>query len=563
MGGEQIRLGEQPRVFISAVTSEFKTARDRLRKVFDDHGAKVVGQTPDHPNILSDGIRIRDEIRAADLVVCLIGHRYGAPLPDKDRPPEARPGASWTQWECDLARESGHECRLFLFNDLKTNSNEAPELAALQAAFRSRIEQEESGRFGGRFFRYFDTADQLEDNVTKYLESPDGALATFQAATWSQIKAAYRKAKVDAWKASFPDVYSGADVTTPEQKLYLMRDEANLNPPFIASQGFSVLVPGPHGEQARFLKPEAFLPGRESEAAAAARVGSEWPPVKRSEVVKALQRPNEAGLTLDKVALPQPRRLFFISGGGVGKSTNLRWLEATLNGLDAAGEVGGSAGGGQVFAVCVRAAKLVAQDDPNVLAALIDKIAVDIQKDADVWSTNAIRKGLLDEASNGHLIILVDELDHVPAEKIQLLTSIQSRLPGRYWSLCGVVAAGRPQAILGWEDAPAHPDRTVALSGWRFLEPKEFGSDEAEIYLGMSEGESRYQLVQDKLANLIKVPRVLEYVRQLPKSELADVRTSADIYERATRELIKRTPERRPAAGANHRSALGGGLQAH
>ena len=533
--------GEQPKVFLSAVTSELGDARDRLSKVFEAHGAEVVVQKKDYPNVLSDGPEIQRQIETADLVICLIGHRYGAPLPDQNSPPEARPGASWTQWECDLARARARECRLFLFNGPKVDGSQAPDLAERQATFRSRIEKEESEKFGGRFFRYFESTQQIEDYITKYLESMDGALATFQDATWNLIKTAYRKAKVDAWKESFPDVYAGADVTTPEKKSYLMRDEANLKPPFIASQGFSVLVPGQHGEQARFLKPAAFLPGRESEAVAAARADSEWRRVSRADIIGVLQRPNDTGLMLDKVALPQPRRLFFISGGGVGKSTNMRWLEARLNGLDVAGEPGGPADGGQVFAVCVRAAKLVEQDDPNVLAALIDKIAVDTQKDADVWSKSAIGKGLLDEASNGHLIILVDELDHVPAETIQLLTSVQSRLPGRYWSLCGVVAAGRPQAIQGWEDAPAHPDRTVALGGWRFLEPDEFGADEAEVYLGMSEGESRYQLVHDKLAKLIQVPRVLEYVRTLPKGQLVDVRTSADIYERATRELIKRT----------------------
>jgi formylglycine-generating enzyme required for sulfatase activity len=138
--------------------------------------------------------------------------------------------------------------------------------------------------------------------------------------------------------------------------------------------------------------------------------------------------------------------------------------------------------------------------------------------------------------------VLIDGLDHVEANTIPFLVSIQSHVPDQYWSRCGVVAAGRPHAVQGWKDTSTREDKFVVAAAWRFLEPAEFEPHEAKVFLGTtSEGHSRYDLVEDKLAKLIQVPRVLEYVRELGSVQLEDVRTSADIYERATRELIKRT----------------------
>ncbi len=81
----------------------------------------------------------------------------------------------------------------------------------------------------------------------------------------------------------------------------------------------------------------------------------------------------------------------------------------------------------------------------------------------------------------------------------------------------------------------------MAIGRWRFIEPSEFEADEAEVFLGFTEGSSRHALVATQLGSLARVPRVLEYVRTLPGGQLHDVRTSADIYQRALRELIKRT----------------------
>lgn len=515
----------QPTVFLSAVTSELGAARDILASVFEKHGADAIVQR-DYPSGLSDGYAIARTIESADLVVCLIGYAYGAELPKGNRPPEATPGCSWTQWEYLYARARAKEVRLFVFDGQPGTGTQAERFAQRQIAFRKRVEKVAMTTFGGAFFRRFDGPEKLLQDVTNYLEHVDGALATFRDATWARIKSAYRSGRIDAWGASFPRTYRGPERTSDQERTDLMCAE---HPPFIASQGFCVLVPGSNGAQAQYLKPAAFLPGRDSEAEAIARAESEWRRAERDEVAEVLRRPHDAGLQIAGVAVPNPRRLFLISGGGVGKSTNMRWFEATVNST------------GDVFAVLVLADKLIGQDDDSVLSALTEKVAHDSGEAGNAWSEHTIATGLLQEAAAGRLIILIDGLDHVEAEKIGLLLSIQSNLPVRYWSKCGVLVAGRPQAIQGWEDAPAHRERTVAVGMWRFLEPAEFQPHEAEIFLGTSDGESRFRLVDDKLAKLIQVPRVLEYVRTLPKSQLIGVRSSADVYEKATRELIKRT----------------------
>jgi formylglycine-generating enzyme required for sulfatase activity len=524
VAGAPVGERRQPLVFLSAVTSELGAARDALAAVFDQHGAGVIVQR-DYPSGLSDGNAIAQAIDRADLVICLIGHAYGAEMPKLNRPSEATPGCSWTQWEYLYARAHAKEVRLFVF-DGASSSDQPKRFADRQNTFRKRVEKSAMSTFGGAFFRRFGTSDQLLADVTNYLEHVDGALATFRDATWERLKRVYQSGRVDGWRTNFPSTYSGEAQTSPEVRAELM---AAAHPPFVASQGFCVLVPGPNGEQSRHLKPAAFLPGRDSEAEAVARAESEWRRVARSDVVEALRRPHDAARQLAGVTLPMPRRLFLISGGGVGKSTNMRWFEATLNTSD------------DVFAVLIGADKLVGQNDDAVLAALTAKIASEIGEEGNAWAIDAIANGLLKEAASGNCAILVDGLDHVEAEKIGLLLSIQSNLAGHYWSKCGVLVAGRPQAIQGWEDAPAHRERTVAVGLWRFLEPAEFEAHEAEIFLGTSDGESRYRLVDDKLAKLIAVPRVLEYVRTLPRSQLVGVRSSADVYEKATRELIKRT----------------------
>lgn len=141
----------QPVVFISAVTSELGKCRDALIRIVEDHGgAKPDGQR-DFPSSLSDGLAIQHAIDQADVVVCLVGHCYGAELAKGNRPPEAEPGCSWTQWEYLYARKHAKELRLFMFDGPKAGS-EPKKLSDRQAKFRKKIEKDATSTFGERFF---------------------------------------------------------------------------------------------------------------------------------------------------------------------------------------------------------------------------------------------------------------------------------------------------------------------------------------------------------------------------------------------------------------------------
>lgn len=551
----------QPVVFISAVTSELGPHRDALAKIAEEHGAKVVVQRA-FPNSLSDGLAIQRAIDQAELVVCLVGHCYGAELAKGNLPPEAQLGCSWTQWEYLYARKHAKELRLFFYDGPKT-TNEPKKLSDRQAKFRKQIEKGEMGQFGGKFFRRFDTIERLVADVTQYLQNMDGILAQFQIGTWAVLRAKYRRSVVDAWQRDFANVYQGKRETPTTEKDRLMRAA---HAPFIASQRFSILEPK-DGRQLHALRPAAFLPGRSTEIEAAARERSTWNPVPRAALRRALLNGNGEHLELGGVAIPHPTRLFLVSGGGVGKTTNMRWLEWMTNASDTPHEdaapgheqnpatIGGGddveqanvpsfapgADFGGTLALRVNAGAILNMDDEQVLRYLTERIASEVGETDSKWSRESIARGLMQDALAQRLIILVDGLDHVETRKVPFLLSIQLGAPGRKWKRCTVVAAGRPNAIQGWADGVAASEDRVALSRWRFIEPAEFEADEAEVFLGFTEGGSRHALVATQLGQLARVPRVLEYVRTLPGSQLLDVRTSADIYQRALRELIKRT----------------------
>ena len=537
-----------PKVFISAVTSELGRIRELLRDIFDQHGADVEAQSP-YPSNLADGLAIQRAIDESDLAVCLIGWRYGRELPAGNRPLEAQPGDLWTQWEYRYARKHARAVRLFCYHGPNDASAEPEPLADRQKTFREEVEKTEEGSFGGLFYSTFRDADEIKSAVEAFIRSRQGALAMFQTGTWAKVRAQYRAAALNKWREGFPDTHD-ANATRGTSGV-----------PFIASQGFSILVPVA-GQQQRYLAPEAFLPGRSSEIEASARRGSTWSAVTRAQLRNALLAPPDQPNLLGGVVMPRRRRLFLVGGGGIGKTTNMRWLEAALNGLDAER---GDERGAPIDALAL----LVNFGDPN--ESLVDKtdeqvgnvlrhviakrlgLPEDNRSTKSRWFMEAIADGLRRDAAAGRLAILIDGLDHVGADKVPLLTSIQSDAPGRYWTPCTVVASGRPQAVQRWQDTPANMDSTVATSHWQFIEPAEFSEAEAKFFLDKGDDKGRYQLVADKLGTLVNVPRVLEYVRTLPLDQLGDVRSPAEIYGKAIKELTLRTL----AAGGKHARLIG------
>ncbi len=108
------------RVFLSAVSSEFRNARNALT---DDFGARDVLVKVQEQFLPDRTVRtllhaLDDYIRSCRTVICVIGERSGAcPEPDEvAKVPGVLPTgidrASYTQWEYYLARHHNKECLL-------------------------------------------------------------------------------------------------------------------------------------------------------------------------------------------------------------------------------------------------------------------------------------------------------------------------------------------------------------------------------------------------------------------------------------------------------------------
>ncbi len=154
------------RIFLSAVSSEFRSARNELT---DDFGARdvlvrvqeqfVPGR---HPHTLLAAL---DEyIRGCTTVICVIGRRSGAcPTPEAATPfahmlPNGVTQASYTQWEYFLARHYDKECLLFLAQDAYEPDEATPHgdnFPDLQRDFVERIKR------SGLHYEGFATTDAL------------------------------------------------------------------------------------------------------------------------------------------------------------------------------------------------------------------------------------------------------------------------------------------------------------------------------------------------------------------------------------------------------------------
>src|SRR5712671_6051259 len=155
------------RIFLSAVTSEFGTARDAVAADLRSREALLRVQSDFRQEAGSDTTlrKLHDYIRDCSAVVCIIGKRSGALPPPKAAAPFAHmlpsgiATASYTQWEFFFARHFGRRLSIYIATDdyqpdlAKPAGEDDPEL---QRAFCGHIVKEE-----GLDRSYFANEDQL------------------------------------------------------------------------------------------------------------------------------------------------------------------------------------------------------------------------------------------------------------------------------------------------------------------------------------------------------------------------------------------------------------------
>lgn len=154
------------KIFISAVTSEFGRARDKLASDFRARGHQVAVQSdfqqkPDSETLLGT---LADYIRDCHAVICVIGKRSGASPPAKaanqQNDPRVLPTgineASYTQWEFFLARYYKRRPFVYLATDEYKPDRDAPnDNSALQDAYLAHLKAE------GVQYTSFSTAEEL------------------------------------------------------------------------------------------------------------------------------------------------------------------------------------------------------------------------------------------------------------------------------------------------------------------------------------------------------------------------------------------------------------------
>ncbi len=125
----------------------------------------------------------------------------------------------------------------------------------------------------------------------------------------------------------------------------------------------------------------------------------------------------------------------------------------------------------------------------------------------------------------GRLMLLFDGLDHL--NSVEALKQI---LQSGVWAEAHIGLAGRPSSVRN------HYHRLFRDPGWRFLRMEELETEQQKKYLG-----SRYDDVPTEARNnrnIMGVPRVIQYLRDLPESEMKRVRTAADVFYGAIRTMV-------------------------
>ncbi len=160
------------RVFISAVTSEFGSARDTVAADLRSRGAFVRVQSDFRQEAHADTLlqKLHDYIRDCGAVVCIIGKRSGACPTAKEATPFAHmlpagiAEAPYTQWEFFIARHFQRRLSIHVASDMHTPDKDQPtdtDFPALQQAFVDHLKAEGIDR------SRFTMADQLSAAVLR------------------------------------------------------------------------------------------------------------------------------------------------------------------------------------------------------------------------------------------------------------------------------------------------------------------------------------------------------------------------------------------------------------
>ena len=246
-------------------------------------------------------------------------------------------------------------------------------------------------------------------------------------------------------------------------------------------------------------------------------------------------------------------RLCIVSDAGMGKTNRIEWLLYRLNST-------GNAQDGQI-AVKIDLTNLeqVLKDNSNkptrtsffdvLIRFVADRMLLRITQAKGTRleiQRAALELLLAQRAKEGKLTLLADGLDQI-SDKSELLAEFLNSADLEIQQI-RLIVAGRSNAILmQWKRAFSNP-------AWTFVRVEPFTVDQQMRYLGWIETaasdqtparrELRYSMIPETARELLCIPRVLEYLREVDNYQ--DIRTAADVYYQALVTMIARGMATRP-----------------
>jgi formylglycine-generating enzyme required for sulfatase activity len=293
-------------------------------------------------------------------------------------------------------------------------------------------------------------------------------------------------------------------------------DKPKPRPPFLADQRLSLLTGT--GDVLRYLDVEAFRPQRDQGGFRGDEHGkdSPWRPLERDAWL--------AGLRGDGPF----RRCVVVADAGLGKSTNLAWLNVALARQQR-----------RFLAFCLPIELL-----PPEPSGLFDLLLADHWRqapgcgDQGTLTADAAKDLLRRYQQTGRLILLLDSLDQA-ADNGRAEQTLQKLLTRDEWAACPIVFSTRPHALSTRWERLFKPHETA----WRFVRIEQLDQDQQRRLLGElvdAQGAvPRYDLIPVEARGSLGVPRVCETFRKLERrDQFADLKTLADIAWKATTEML-------------------------
>ncbi|MBU6172199.1 MAG: SUMF1/EgtB/PvdO family nonheme iron enzyme [Planctomycetes bacterium] len=245
-------------------------------------------------------------------------------------------------------------------------------------------------------------------------------------------------------------------------------------------------------------------------------------------------------------------RMCVVSDAGMGKSKLIDWLRFQLN------ATGGSVDRRIAIQVDLAAFERKWNTNKDAIRSkplsqvLMEHLADElVAQGPEIYRQNesaklAVETVLKLRGLEGNLTLLADGLDQI-SDKSDLLAEFLNSTDNVIKNIRLIVASRSNTVLMRWK-------KVFCNAAWTFVRVEPFTVDQQMRYLGWIETaasnqtparrELRYSKIPETARELLCIPRVLEYLREVDNYQ--DIRTAADVYFQALETMIARGMATRP-----------------